>query len=264
MQYPDDFVNKVILGDNIVVMKDIPDEVVDLIYLDPPYGDNNTDKQFGLKWDSLQHYLDWMRPRIEDCYRVLKPTGSFFLHCDWRASHYLKVMLDEIYGYDNFKNNIVWCYTHLKTNNKNYQRRHYDILFYTKTDNYTFIAPRIPYVHFRLKNNCKGDCGESRGKLLEDWWIDIQSCAQGYMTKKEDKGFEYPTKKPVELLKRIINASSNKKDIILDPFCGSGTTLKVAWKLDRYFIGIDNLEKAFKFSNDRLKKDLGQLRFDSF
>lgn len=247
MKYPEDFVNKVILGDNLEVIPYIPDEVIDLIYLDPPYGDNNTDKIFNLEWTDMNYYISWMKPRLEECRRVLKPIGSIYLHCDHRATHYLRILLDEIFGYDNFKNTIVWCYTHVSHCNEYFPRRHYDIHFYTKNNRYTFNEIRIPYKKSPL-NKTKSHIG----KCVEDWWIDIVPTHEGYLTKKEDKINEnFYTQKPIGLLKRIIKASSNKGDIILDPFCGSGTSLVAAWTLNRKYIGIDTSENAIKISKSR-------------
>ena len=192
-------------------------------------------------------------------HRLLKPTGSLYLHCDPTASHYLKVVLDRVFGKGNYRNEIVWAYTGPSCPGmKNFPRKHDVLLRYTKSAKWIFNQPRIPYQdpnqRPREAFNTGGHFSDDyinmmreRGKPVEDWWRDIP-IAKG----KERTG--YPTQKPLKLLERIIKASSNVGDIVLDPFCGSGTTLVAAKGLGRKYIGIDINEVSLKISEKRLKK----------
>ena len=196
---------------------------------------------------SLFGYLVNMSIRLVELHRVLKDTGSFYLHCDPTASHYLKLILDQVFGIMNFKNEIAWCYTSPGHSKRDFQRKH-DIIFrYTKSDNFTFNQQFIPYksgIHVKddgdvlaykdtVKPSQKVEF-ESRGKPIEDWWSDI------YPTDRvSDERLGYPTQKPEMLLERIIKASSNEGDVVLDAFCGCGTTVAVAQRLNRKWIGLD-------------------------
>jgi len=255
----------------------LPKECADLIYLDPPFfsnrkyeqvfGDDDVvrsfdDNKWGYGLDGLKSsYLPYMRDRIQKCYNVLKPTGSFYLHCDWHACHYLKQICDDIFGYNNFQNEIIWHYGLGAANrNAGFLRKHDNIYYYTKSKNFTFnklrgdVTPQMKakYCHqddigqymlsYGKKYYLKG------GKPFDDMW-DIPTLSA---TAKERLG--YPTQKPKALLERIIKASSNPGEIVLDPFCGCGTTLDAAYELDRHYIGIDLSQKACWIVNDRLKK----------
>lgn len=272
-------------GDCLFVMNhdhDIPKETVDLIYLDPPFFTGKVQKSYWepgameLSYDDskdfwgdtqreeemqetapewmkelasskmdkpqLATYLYYMDQRLKECKRVLKNTGSIYLHCDWRASHYLKLIMDKIFD-NNFRNEIIWGYG-LGGGSKNYFKRKHDvILFYTKSDEWTFNPPKVDATSNRMKG---------KKKVMSDVWNDIPSLNN---MAKERVG--YPTQKPEALLERIIKASSNEGDVVLDPFCGCGTTLVVAHKLGRRWIGIDlNSEAIKKVVVDRLKQQL--------
>ena len=195
----------------------------------------------------MMAYLVMMAARIVEMHRILKDTGSLYLHCDPSASHYLKIILDAVFGAGNFRNEIVWCYRGGGVPKSDFSRKH-DIIFrYSKTKNVTFNVDdiRLPYSQEsqeRLKYKAKAFRGDKvydnydmneKGKHPEDWWV-----MQPIMpSSKERTG--YPTQKPLALYERIIQASSNKGDIVLDPFCGCGTTLMAAEKQDRQWIGID-------------------------
>ena len=283
-------------GDNLTIMQSFADCCVDLIYIDPPYntrqkweGDagafddkydkDNVDEDVNVPSHIKQllgfvkvakpiiyHYLLFMYPRIIQMHRLLKDTGSIYLHCDHRVNHYLKLLLDDVFGEDNFRNEIAWCYTGPISTNKNYPKKHDVILFYVK-DSKTIIncdAIRIPY----NPNLCLGfthDYDKKRtrletatllkeklknGKAVEDYWLDIP--AGGHISKKEHAG--YPTQKPLLLLERIIKASSNEGDIVLDAFCGSGTAMVASMMLERRWIGIDKSEDAIKTSQARINE----------
>jgi len=260
--------NTIYCGDCKEVLKKFPDECVDLIYMDPPFFSN---KKYEVIWEDgyevrafedrwkggIEHYVGWMEERIRECHRVLKKTGSIYLHCDWHASHYLKVMMDRVFGYRNFQNEIIWCYTGLSQRKSSWVRKHDNILFYTKGKNWTFNYDevRVPVSEARLKRIKYSDkqfksgkaATNPKGKIPEDWWI-IPIIGS---TSKERLG--YPTQKPEKLLERIIKASSNPGDIVLDPMCGCGTAVAVAHKLGRQWIGIDVSPTACRLMTDRLR-----------
>ena len=195
----------------------------------------------------MMAYLVMMAARIVEIHRLLKDTGSLYLHCDPSASHYLKIILDSVFGVKNFRNEIVWCYRGGGVPKSDFSKKH-DIIFrYSKTADVTFNVDdiRLPYSQEsqeRLKYRAKAFRGDRvydnynmnvKGKHPEDWWV-----MQPIMpSSKERTG--YPTQKPLVLYERIIKASSNKGDLVLDPFCGCGTTLMAAEKQERQWIGID-------------------------
>lgn len=265
-----EIVNKLICGDNLEELHKLPKESVDLIYIDPPFfsnkqyevvwGDEAEVRSFKDRWEGgTEHYISWMRPRVEAMYEVLKETGSFYLHCDWHANAYLRIMCDEIFGGKNFRNEIIWCYTGAAAPGQRHFNRKHDVLFwYTKGENWTFkpYALKIPFAEStrRRAQHTDGSFGRVRSKPLpdykfpEDWWSDIVALKAG----KERLG--YPTQKPEALLERIIQASSKKDDLVLDAFCGCGTTMAVAHRLGRRWIGIDISPTAIKLVEKRLFK----------
>lgn len=210
---------------------------------------------------SLLAYLISMTLRISEIHRVLKKTGSFYLHCDPTASHYLKLILDSVFcprGGD-FQNEISWCYGSGGASKRHYSRKHDSIFFYTKNDNYTFNvdAVREPYsskekVEFKSINGKDYLRKHSLGRIPFDWWqIPILT-----NTAKERLG--YPTQKPEALLEKIIKASSNEGDVVLDAFCGCGTTIAVAEKLNRKWIGIDITYQSISLILKRLENSFSR------
>ena len=218
-------------------------------------------------------YLAYMAIRLIECHRILKETGSIYLHCDPTMSHYLKTMMDCIFGEDNFKREVVWDIAVLsgfKTRAKNWIRGHDTIIFYTAGKSYIWNPPRTPhdekyiarfnkvseqgrlYFSGRGKRRYLDEVME-KGKAVGDVWSDIMSFQQT-PTSKEKVG--YPTQKPISLLERIIKASSNPGDLVLDPFCGCATTCVAAEKLERKWIGIDISVKAYQLVQERLKKEV--------
>lgn len=247
--------NKIIYGDNIEEMRKIPDNSVDLVYLDPPFfsgknyeiiwGDKDEIRSFEDRFKGgIEVYLAWVQPRIKEMHRILKSTGSIYLHCDWHASHYLKIEMDKIFGYGNFQNEIVWCYSGGGVPKTAFARKHDIILVYSKTDtkDRLFNIQYMPYSKASTKLiTARGGISVDgkvrdleRGAHMNDWWTDINAL-QTWSPEKQG----YPTQKPEALLERIIKASSNEGDLIFDPFCGCGTTAAVAKRLKRNFIGID-------------------------
>ena len=213
-------------------------------------------------------YTSYMAERLFQMWRILKDTGSLYLHCDPYASHYLKLIMDVIFGEKHFRNEIVWCYTGPSNTKRWFPRKHDILLLYVKSEKAIFNsdAIRIPYSEsfVNRRKYSEGDSGIAagysegrdtteihssfgKGKLIEDYWTDIPS--GGQISKKELLG--YPTQKPLRLYERLIKASSNEDDLVLDPFCGCGTTVDAALKNRRRVIGIDVLPFALRLINER-------------
>lgn len=252
-------------GDNLNVMKIIPDESVDLVYIDPPFftnkdheiilEENDEVRSFNDKWaGGIQEYIGWMRPRIIEIKRILKKTGTFYLHCDYHSNAYLRVMLDQIFGEDNFRNEIIWAYAGGGIPKKDFPRKHDTIFRYVKGKNWIFNVEYRPYGDWTKKHEPRHSLTSGGDKLdmekgtpINDWWADLTR-----LTSYHNEWLGYPTQKSEALLERIITVSSNEGDIVLDAFCGSGTTLAVAKKLNRHFLAIDNSSTATKITAKRL------------
>ena len=266
-------INKVVQYDNLEFLRALSDEWIDLIYADPPF---NTGRDFGEyddRWGSMDDYIEYMWLRLVECYRILKPTGSLYLHCDTNSNYYLRLLLDDIFGKQNMRNEIVWCYSGPGNVRNAFAKKHDTIYFYRKSDECTFNPVYVPYKSkYAIGSSSSLATGKrtqeelaklnqmyiKRGKKVEDWWSDIPG--GGHLPKKERVG--YPTQKPVKLLERIILASSNKGDLVFDPFCGSGTTLVAAKRLERKYIGCDINPDAVKLAKERLlKTDVEQTLF---
>lgn len=202
--------------------------------------------------NDMMAYLVMMAPRLLELHRVLKTTGSLYLHCDATASHYLKVLLDKIFGVKNFRREVIWrsgWVSGFKAAAKNWVRNHDVLLYYVKNSSagFTFNKAIIPHPEgYKRRGSTKKT---TEGVPLDDVWTDIYS-PQIMSFSKEKLG--YPTQKPEELLKRIIEASSNEGDVVLDPFCGCGTAIVMANKLNRQWIGIDITHLAITLVKNRL------------
>lgn len=362
-------------GDNINILRDyIPDESVDLIYLDPPFNSKRTynvlfkhesgqDSEAQIAafddtwhWDistervyreivldaadkitkiiaslrdvlgtnQMMAYLVMMTARLIELHRVLKPAGSIYLHCDDVANHYLRMIMDAIFGIEHYKNQIVWQRTNAHNTANRYGRNHDIILFYTKSETFTWNNPTSAYSVQQLKRYKEDEDGrlytgqdltasrpnsnsgkfewrgtmppsnrgwgytveqldawweaglilikkdgtprldgrkvfldEMQGKPLQSLWTDIQRIPN---TSAERLG--YPTQKPVELLKRILEASSNEGDVVLDPFCGCGTTIAAAQELGRTWLGIDITFLATSLIKYRLKDSFPDIKYE--
>ena len=241
-------------GDCLEIMNTIPDKSVDLIYADQPYY-CSTDKAFGCSWDSLNDYLNWLKPILKECHRVLKLTGSIYVHLDWHAVHYVKVLLDKIFEKNRMLNEIVWCYKSGGASKKHFSRKHDTILFYSRSNEYKFFPEKeksymgIDY-NTGNKNVKLFDDNDGNGKYTlvypKDWW-EIPMLATS-----SKRRVKYPTQKPEQLLERIIKASSDKNNLVLDPFAGSGTTGKVCQDLERNCILIDSRIEAIECMEKRL------------
>lgn len=210
--------------------------------------------------DDMAAYLCWLGVRLLEMHRILRPDGSLYLHIDHTAHAYVKTLLDAIFGYKNFRNEIVWCYTGPSNTKRWFPRKHDTILFYTKSDSWTFNGNdvRIPYI--------KRDTGKTsgifksrailseKGKIPEDYWLEDRD-GMTPVGRKQHERTGYPTQKPLALYERIIKASSNEGDIVLDPFCGCATTPVAAERLNRRWIGMDLWEKTHKIVLERLEQE---------
>jgi DNA modification methylase len=282
--------------DNLDILRGINNDCIDLIYLDPPFnkkkqfsapvGSSAEGASFsdifrqedikdewvkGIEYENPElHayltgikaiggvynycYLVYMAIRLIECKRVLKDTGSLYLHCDPTMSHYLKVVLDCVFGEKNFRNEIVWCY-HAGGASKNYYPRKHDILLLYGRDatRSTHNPARIPYRDAYAYQEDHDDAMgvyHPDGKMLHDWW------ELSLISSKAKERTGYPTQKPLALLERVIGVSSNKGDVVLDPFCGCATTCIAAEKLERKWIGVDVSHKAFELVKKRLKEEV--------
>lgn len=325
--------NQLILGDNLEVLRKIDKESVDLIYLDPPFfsnrnyeviwGDEGEIRSFKDRWaGGIDHYIAWLKERVIELNRVLKQTGSIFLHCDWHASHYIKTeILDKLFGFSNFKGEIIWQRVNAHNDAKKKLAVLTDsIFFYSKSDNCVYNPiysqhddisskhyglndndgkgfyqltditspnprPNMMYewlgfpsplkgwryqkdtmqklhnegkIHYPKDKNGNFDftkrprliryLDEQKGLLLGNIWTDILN-VQAHAKEK----IGYPTQKPEQLLERIIQMSTNENDTVLDPFVGGGTTIAVADRLNRKWIGIDQSVQAVKVTEMRLQ-----------
>ncbi|MFG6282201.1 DNA methyltransferase [Sphingomonas sp. S6] len=209
--------------------------------------------------NDMMAYLAMMAIRLVELHRKLKPTGSLFLHCDPTASHYLKLLLDAVFGAQRYRNEIVWCYTGPGSPGmRQFMRKHDTIFWFNKGDTWTFNADAVRVEHSaKTRENYKpglvgsGFVGadhliHAKGKVPEDYW-NFAIAPRG----KEYLG--YPTQKPIKLLERIVAASSNEGDVVLDPFCGCGTAVHAAQKLGRHWIGIDVTHLAISLIERRMQ-----------
>lgn len=315
--------NRVMCGDARKKLGKIPDASINLIYLDPPFFsrrnyNNIRAYAFNDRWeDGFPSYIRFMTDTLKECHRTLATTGSLYLHCDYHASHYLKIELDKICGRNNFRNEIIWrrhnAHNDTKQGAKLLGKVHDVILVYSKSKTYKWNPMYQPYPEeYILKyyrhtepetgrryalGDLTGPGGRSKGSprykflgvtrywrysrknmqrlyregrivqnrngvvptlkryldempglMLQDVWSDIESVQ---ISKRESTNF--PTQKPLKLLERIIQISTDPKDIVLDPFCGSGTTLVAAVNLGRKYIGIDINPEACKLARGRLR-----------
>lgn len=270
-------VGRLVLGDNLAVMSALLSEYagkINLIYADPPFFTNRRfparvgrgedsrrpehwmlAEGYADSWPSLDAYLDYLYPRLSLMHRLLAPAGSLYLHLDWHASAYARILLDEIFGAGHLLNEIVWTYHGPSPIRRAFNRKHDTILVYVKSPAYTFNAdavrqPYNPSTIQTFRASAKAGFGKlpdlKRGKVPEDWWY-FPVVARLH---KERTG--YPTQKPEALLERIILASSNPGDLVADFFCGSGTAPMVSARLGRRFVAVDNAFRALHITRRRL------------
>ncbi len=271
-------VNQVYHGDCVDVMKGIKDKSVDMIYLDPPFFSNrkhtltSRDRancySFDDLWKGYKEYADFMLNRLIEAKRVLKDTGSIFIHCDKSANHILRFIGDEVFGEENFLSEIIWYFKRWSNSAKNLTPNHQNILLFSKSENYKFNKVFTEYsettnvdqilqkrsrdshnksVYARKDDGSIISSDDKKGVPLADVW-EIP-----FLNPKAKERTGYPTQKPILLLDRIIEISTDEGDVILDPFCGSGTTLVAADMKKRKYIGIDISLKAVKLSRSRIE-----------
>ena len=290
-------------GDNLTVMRGMNTGSVDPIYLDPPFNskrdyaapigsqaagaefkDTWTLDDIDVEWINLiedkhphlyrvlmaagsnsdKSYLAYMAVRLLECHRLLADTGSIYLHCDPTMSHYLKLVMDAIWGRSNFRNEIVWHY-HMGTAPKaDFRRKHDIILRYSATSQYMPVAVRVPrrmegrYNHTdedgrRYHINGAGKrFYEDEGVMPDDVWSYLADPSFTQLNSQAKERTGYPTQKPLKLLERIIAASSNPGDVVFDPFCGCATTLVAAEQTGREWIGCDISQRAIEIARERL------------
>ncbi|HGJ66682.1 TPA: site-specific DNA-methyltransferase [bacterium] len=227
-------------------------------------------RQF-IKRNDMMAYLTMMCIRLLELKRILKDTGSIYLHCDPTASHYLKIVMDTIFDVKNFRNEIVWCYSGGGIPTNDFPRKHDIILRYSKTNKFFFEPVYRPYTQGTIQRGRTAIKGNKelnpKGTPITDWWFSNLECdhcgeklsanLKRIVSPTDPENLGYPTQKPEELLERIIKSSSKEGDIILDPFCGCGTTIAVAQKLKRNWIGIDITHLAINIIKWRIKSVFG-------
>ncbi|WP_062327126.1 site-specific DNA-methyltransferase [Treponema endosymbiont of Eucomonympha sp.] len=322
-------INRLILGDNLEILKTIEADSVDLIYLDPPFfsnrnyeviwGDAGEVRSFQDRWaGGISHYIDWLKERVEEMHRILKPTGSIFLHCDWHANAYIRVfVLDKVFGEDGFINEFVWKRSSTRSSISKAARKNYDTIFYyAKSKNHIYnqvfmglsqaskdlyknkdekgVYQTVPLLVSGKRNGETGKVwknidpnkhgkegmhwvttpdkldeydrqglvyfppkgvtprlkyysNQSPGVPLSEIWDDI-------LLVQRHEAIGYPTQKPEALLERIIKMASNEGDTVFDPFAGGGTTIAVADRLNRRWLGVDQSVQAIKVTEFRLQK----------
>lgn len=264
--------SRIYFGDNLPVLRSLPDESVDLIYIDPPFNTGKTQARTQIKTvssgdgdrtgfggrryatiklgsqsyaDLFDDYLAFLEPRLEEARRVLRPHGSLYFHIDYREVHYCKLLLDVIFGREAFLNEIIWAYDYGGRTRKKWPPKHDNILWYAKDpQKYIFNADKIDRIPY-MAPGLVGPEKAARGKLPTDtWWHTIVPT-----NSKEKTG--YPTQKPLGILRRIIQASSNPGDTVLDFFAGSGTAGAACLELGRRFILVDTNPEALQVMRRR-------------
>jgi len=269
--------NRLFFGDNLHIMRQLPSNSIDLIYIDPPFfsgrtynvifGDKNEVRSFSDIWEGgMPGYLVWLNARLFEMKRLLKPTGSIYVHVDWHASHYVKVEMDKIFGSGGdssepgFRNEIIQCYRQGGRAEKTYPRKHDTLLWYSKSNEWYFDPDPIRIDYHGTggyQTSGKGVLNKStgkvylpneKGKIPEDWW-DIPT-----LPPMSSERIGYPTQKTEQLLERILLAHSPESGIVADFFCGGGTTPTVAQRLNRRWIACDQSRIAVAVTADRITK----------
>jgi DNA modification methylase len=261
----------VIHGDSREVAAALPAACIDTIYIDPPFGTGTVRRGRDTEYTDVDGdpagFVAWLRPWLADSHRVLRPTGSLFVHLDWRTVHYVKVALDEVFGRDRLINEIVWCYAVGGKGRRGFGRKHDTILWYARGDEHAFHPEAVRVArragsHMRVVTGPDGtDVQEktdrktgrvyrypvSAGKIPEDWWTDIETLNH---SDKERTG--WPSQKPERLIERILLATTAPGDRVADWFAGSGTTAAVARRLGRRFVVADEERGAIEIIERRL------------
>ena len=271
--------NKIYHGNCVEKLKEIEANKVDLIYFDPPFftqrkhsltnKDNSKTYEFDDKYNSIEEYLELVENVLQESKRVLKNTGSVFLHCDKTASHNIRVVMDKIFGRENFQSEIIWSYKRWSNAKKGLLNSHQVIFFYSKTQDFKFNTLYTDYsattnLDQILQDRERNENGKSVYKKDENGNVILGKEKKGvplsdvweipYLNPKAKERTGYPTQKPVLLLNQILNIVTDEGDLVVDPFCGSGTTCVSAKSLKRQFIGIDISKDAVELANSRLEE----------
>lgn len=277
--------NNVYCGDCYELMRQLDSDSIDAIYMDPPFFTQETQKlsskvgveySFTDSWENMDDYVAYTKIRLQECKRVLKRTGSIFVHCDRNASHYLKIALDEIFGVTNFQSEIVWSYKRWSNSKKGLLNNHQIIFFYSKTKDFKFNMIYTDYsettnVDQILQDRVRDAKGKSKYKVDENGQVVMGQAKKGvplsdvweipYLNPKAKERVGYPTQKPIILLEQIIKLVTDEDDIVLDPFMGSGTTLVASKLLNRKYLGFDITNDAVELTLERLESII---KTDSF
>lgn len=246
---------KVVCGNNLDILQSLSDNSIQLVYIDPPFGTGKVQQINSIVYKVIpgykdiitgNEYLEHLYKRLVEIHRVLRTDGSLFIHLDYRYVHYVKIILDGLFGQDQFVNEIIWAYDYGGRPKDRFPKKHDTILWYSKSPNWVFNyddIERIPY----MASGLVGPEKAARGKLPTDvWWMTIVPT-----NSKERTG--YPNQKPVKLIERIITACSNPGDLVADFYCGSGTTGVAAKNLGRDYLLVDINEVAINITNRRLR-----------
>ena len=268
---PDLEPNRLVWGDNLHVMRTLPSESVDLIYIDPPFfsnrvynviwGDEHEERSFSDIWEGgLDGYLIWLNARLYEMKRLLKSTGSIYVHCDWHASHYIKVEMDKLFGYEHFRNEVVWSYRTGGSSKSSFAKKHDVILFYSRSNRHTFIQQKEKaYTKSKSRKPGVHNYGAGTAEFFQDEggvynFVNMRDVWEiPYINSQAEERVGYPTQKPEALIERVIKASSNEGDVVLDAFVGGGTTAVVAQRLGRRWIAMDQSRVAVAVTAERLK-----------
>lgn len=273
--------NSVLLGDCLDILDQIPEESIDLIYLDPPFFTQKiqrlSDRQgavtfsFSDIWAGREEYASYMFERIAKLKSKLKPTGSIFFHCDKSASHLVRLLLDYVFGEENFRSEVIWHFRRWSNSQNGLLPNHQNIFWYSRSSEYKFNKIFGEYssstnVDQLMQRRVRDHRGKTIYERDESGSVISNGVKQGvpmsdvweipYLNPKAKERTGYPTQKPILLLERIIEITTSPGDVVLDPFCGSGTTLVAAKLLDRKFIGIDISEEAIALANGRLDQPI--------
>ena len=271
--------NKIYHGNCVEKLKEIEANKVDLIYFDPPFftqrkhsltnKDNSKTYEFDDKYNSIEEYLELVENVLLESKRVLKNTGSVFLHCDKTASHNIRVVMEKVFGRENFQSEIIWSYKRWSNAKKGLLNAHQVIFFYSKTQDFKFNTLYTDYsattnLDQILQDRERDENGKSVYKKDENGNVVLGKEKKGvplsdvweipYLNPKAKERTGYPTQKPVLLLNQILNIVTDEGDLVVDPFCGSGTTCVSAKSLKRQFIGMDISKDAVELANSRLEE----------
>ncbi len=273
--------SRLVLGDCLALLQSLPDRCLDLIYVDPPFltgrpriarRDGRATHRYADAWaGGLPEYVGWLSARLTEMRRTLRETGTIYVHLDWHASHYVKVEMDRLFGYDRFLNEIAWCYNVGGKSTNRWARKHDTLLFYARSDRWWFDGKAAGVKRETGTKSFGGIIGRdeqgrryqdklarSSGryyryyldepKVPEDWWTDINS-----IQSQSRERLGWPTQKPLNLLRRIVASSCPPGGVVADFFCGSGTTLEAAEIEGRRWLGCDLSPAAVAIAGRRLE-----------